>query len=273
MNPLSKAKAVLGFGALLASAVMLLAAARSASADQPFQRCPEDPSVVIPGPEICAFSYSVHNSLPAGTRCAFDVTIEYQVTGTIYFFENPPRAVAHSIAEGCNRQRSHADQDRPFHGNREPDHRLHRPRTTWALLPSGRRHGDRLRGLRPRLNPPAGARDIPRKLLRRPRRRGFLRGADIADRLGPLRSDSNGLQSTEGSATLRRAARGRRSAPGRDCPPLGGPSTASLRRLSVCSRASFASAQRSHRSTAAGSWWRARSTPPSETPSPSTASA
>jgi hypothetical protein len=28
------------------------------------------------------------------------VTIDYQVTGTIYFFENPPRAVAHSIAEG-----------------------------------------------------------------------------------------------------------------------------------------------------------------------------
>jgi hypothetical protein len=100
VNPLSKSTTVLGFGALLASAVMFLVAARSASADQPFQRCPEDPSFVIPGPEICTFSYSVHNFLPAGTRCPFDVTIDYQVTGTIYFFENPPRAVAHSIAEG-----------------------------------------------------------------------------------------------------------------------------------------------------------------------------
>jgi hypothetical protein len=100
VNPLPKSKTFLGVVALLASAGTLLVAAQSASADQPFQRCPEDPAAVVPGPEICTFSFSVHNFLPAGTRCAFDVTIDYQVTGTIYFFENPPRAVAHSIAVG-----------------------------------------------------------------------------------------------------------------------------------------------------------------------------
>ena len=52
------------------------------------------PAAIVPGPEICTFSYSVHNFLPAGTRCAFDVTIDYEVTGTIHFYENPPRAVA-----------------------------------------------------------------------------------------------------------------------------------------------------------------------------------
>jgi hypothetical protein len=63
-------------------------------------RCPEDPAVNLPGPEACTFSFSVHNELPAGTRCDFDVTIDYEVTGTIYFFENPPRAVAHLVAVG-----------------------------------------------------------------------------------------------------------------------------------------------------------------------------
>ena len=95
-----KWKMFVGVVALLAATATVVVAAHSASADQPFQRCPEDPSVVVPGPEICTFSYSVHNFLPAGTRCAFDVTIDYQVTGTIYFFENPPRAVAHIVAEG-----------------------------------------------------------------------------------------------------------------------------------------------------------------------------
>jgi hypothetical protein len=94
-----KAKRVSGVFVSLASAAMLLVATQSASADQPFQRCTDDPALV-PGPGICTFSFPVHNYLPAGTRCAFDVTIDYQVTGTIYFFDNPPRAVAHSVAEG-----------------------------------------------------------------------------------------------------------------------------------------------------------------------------
>ncbi len=34
-------------------------------------RCPDDPTVNLPGPEICTFSFSVHNELPAGTRCDF----------------------------------------------------------------------------------------------------------------------------------------------------------------------------------------------------------
>ena len=97
---MSRKKALTVIAGSLVVAVSLLAAASSASADQPFQRCPEDPSVVVPGPEICDFSYSVHRFLPAGTRCEFDVTIDYTVTGRIAFFENPPRAVAHSVAEG-----------------------------------------------------------------------------------------------------------------------------------------------------------------------------
>jgi hypothetical protein len=97
---MSKWRTVLGMAVSFAAAASALGAAPSASADQPFQRCPEDPSVVVPGPEICDFSYSVHRFLPAGTRCAFEVTIDYTVTGRISFFENPPRAVAHSVAEG-----------------------------------------------------------------------------------------------------------------------------------------------------------------------------
>ena len=63
-------------------------------------RCPDDPLVNLPGPEICDFSFHVHNELPAGARCDFPVTIDYDVTGTIFFFENPPRAVAHVSSVG-----------------------------------------------------------------------------------------------------------------------------------------------------------------------------
>lgn len=63
-------------------------------------RCPEDPTVNLPGPEVCTFSFSEHREFPAGTRCDFDVTIDFDVTGTIYFFENPPRAVAHMVSVG-----------------------------------------------------------------------------------------------------------------------------------------------------------------------------
>jgi hypothetical protein len=81
-------------------AATTLAAATPASADQRFDRCPEDPSINLPGPEACTFSFPVHIEFPAGTRCAFDVTIDYVLSGTIYFFQNPPRAVAHLVAEG-----------------------------------------------------------------------------------------------------------------------------------------------------------------------------
>ena len=98
---LCKSKIFLCIVALLAAMAALTVAAQSAAADQGINRCPEDPAVVIPGPEICTFGYHVHNFLPAGTRCSFDVTIDYDVTATIYFFENPPRAVAHMVAEGA----------------------------------------------------------------------------------------------------------------------------------------------------------------------------
>ena len=54
----------------------------------------------IPGPEICPFGFSVHNEFPAGTRCSFDVTVDYELSGKIFFFEDPDRAVAHIISEG-----------------------------------------------------------------------------------------------------------------------------------------------------------------------------
>jgi hypothetical protein len=81
-------------------AAAMLAVARPAAAEKQFNRCPDDPSVNLPGPEICGFSFPVHVDLPAGTRCSFDVTIDYVLSGTIMFFENPPRAVAHTVGEG-----------------------------------------------------------------------------------------------------------------------------------------------------------------------------
>jgi hypothetical protein len=71
-----------------------------AGAGVPPNKCPEDPTVNLPGPEICTFSFSVHNEYPAGTRCEFDVIVDYEVNVTIYYFENPPRAVAHIVAVG-----------------------------------------------------------------------------------------------------------------------------------------------------------------------------
>jgi hypothetical protein len=54
----------------------------------------------LPGPEICEFSVTVHNEYPAGTRCAFDVTVHYVMNEKIFFFEDPDRAVAHIDSEG-----------------------------------------------------------------------------------------------------------------------------------------------------------------------------
>lgn len=83
-------------GALAVAAV----AGGAAGAGAPPNRCPEEPPFDVPGPEICTFSFSEHRELPAGTRCAFDVTIDIEWTGTIYFFANPPRAVAHMVSVG-----------------------------------------------------------------------------------------------------------------------------------------------------------------------------
>jgi hypothetical protein len=87
---------LLAIGAALTLAVI----GSPAQAGNGPNRCPDDPLVNLPGPEICDFSFHVHNELPAGSRCDFPVTIDYDVTGTIYFFENPPRAVAHMSSVG-----------------------------------------------------------------------------------------------------------------------------------------------------------------------------
>jgi hypothetical protein len=83
------------FAALAATLVL----ASSAAADQPFERCSNE--LTIPGPAICNFTYDpAPIFLPAGTRCEFDVTIEYEYIVTIYYFDNPPRTVAHILAVG-----------------------------------------------------------------------------------------------------------------------------------------------------------------------------
>jgi hypothetical protein len=88
---------VLWIASLAAAAV--IAAAGPATAGQPFDRCLDDP-VTVPGPGACTFSFDVHNFFPAGTRCDFDVHVDYVLSGTIYYFDNPPRAVAHITGEG-----------------------------------------------------------------------------------------------------------------------------------------------------------------------------
>ena len=86
------------FVALVAAATLVLAS--PAAADQPFDRCLDLPEVV-PGPGACEFGPFTQGSFfPAGTRCAFDVTVSYELTGTIYYFDNPPRAVAHMVGVG-----------------------------------------------------------------------------------------------------------------------------------------------------------------------------
>ena len=87
--------------ATVAIAAAALAGASSAAADQPVDRCPTDPAVVVPGPTICDLEpYSGGGFFPAGTRCDFDVTISYVETGRIFVFDNPPRAVAHIVSVG-----------------------------------------------------------------------------------------------------------------------------------------------------------------------------
>lgn len=84
-------------GAALAAAGVTVGAA---GAGAPPNKCPEEPPFEVAGPEICTFSFSEHRELPAGTRCEFDVTIDIEWQGTIYFFANPPRAVAHMVSTG-----------------------------------------------------------------------------------------------------------------------------------------------------------------------------
>src|SRR5262245_17012537 len=86
---------------VLAAVAVMLVLVSTAAADQPFDRCSGDPAVV-PGPGACEFwPFMQVGFFPAGTRCDFDVTVAYEVTGTIYFFDDPPRAVAHIVAVGA----------------------------------------------------------------------------------------------------------------------------------------------------------------------------
>jgi hypothetical protein len=86
---------------VLAAGAAALGAAGPAGAEGDPNRCLSDPTVVLRGgPEICTFSVTRDIQYPAGTRCAFDVTVHYERTITIVYFENPPRAVAHIVTEG-----------------------------------------------------------------------------------------------------------------------------------------------------------------------------
>jgi hypothetical protein len=86
-------------GALAFAAIAAIGGG-TAEAGVPPNKCPETPPFDVPGPEICTFSFTDHRELPAGTRCDFDVTIDIEWQGTIYFFANPPRAVAHMVSVG-----------------------------------------------------------------------------------------------------------------------------------------------------------------------------
>jgi len=89
----------LGALALAATAAIAIGGG-TAGAGAPPNKCPETPPFDVPGPEICTFGFTEHRDLPAGTRCDFDVTIDIDWRGTIYFFANPPRAVAHMASVG-----------------------------------------------------------------------------------------------------------------------------------------------------------------------------
>src|SRR5262245_838702 len=99
MRRLTVIVSILGALALAATAAALIGGG-TASAGAPPNKCPETPPFEVPGPEICTFTRTEHRELPAGTRCDFDVTIDIEWQGRIYFFANPPRAVAHMASVG-----------------------------------------------------------------------------------------------------------------------------------------------------------------------------
>jgi hypothetical protein len=90
---------------LLIAAIACAAAALTVSGPavaQPLDRCPADFDawVALPGPAVCSFSWSEDRYYPAGTRCSFDVVVHIDFAATIYYYDNPPRAVAHMIETG-----------------------------------------------------------------------------------------------------------------------------------------------------------------------------
>jgi hypothetical protein len=137
-------KAVIWITAVIA-VVAAATIATPALAERQFNRCPDDPSVNLPGPEICSFSFPVHVDSPAGTRCSFDVTIDYVLSGTIMFFENPAsRRRPYGARRNCDRKRSHLERPLAFHRDGESRDRLHRPRPVCSLQ-AARREDDACR--------------------------------------------------------------------------------------------------------------------------------
>jgi hypothetical protein len=80
--------------AALAAAALLVVTSVAAA---PLDRCPDDFSAwdSVPGPVSCQYSWTEHRFYPAGTRCDFDVHVDFDVTAAIYHYDNPPRTVAH----------------------------------------------------------------------------------------------------------------------------------------------------------------------------------
>jgi hypothetical protein len=96
------AKSLFAFTAALAAAASVLVAAQSASAGQPFDRCPDDFNAwaSLPGPAICDAAWSEDRFLPAGSRCSFDVAIHIDFTARLYHYDWVERTDAHIVAAG-----------------------------------------------------------------------------------------------------------------------------------------------------------------------------
>jgi hypothetical protein len=86
----------------LAALAAGLGATATATAEQPFERCPADFDAwaSVPGPVACEAGWTVDRFMPAGTRCSFDVAIHFDATARIYHYDNPPRTDAHLVEIG-----------------------------------------------------------------------------------------------------------------------------------------------------------------------------
>jgi len=88
--------------ASVAAAATMVVAVPSASADQPFQRCPDDFDAwaSVPGPVVCEAAWTEDRFLPAGSRCSFDVAIHIDFTARIYHYDWVERTDSHIVARG-----------------------------------------------------------------------------------------------------------------------------------------------------------------------------
>ena len=87
---------------VLATLAAALGSGSTASAEQPFQRCPDDFDAwaSVPGPVVCDAAWSEDRFLPAGARCSFDVAIHIDFTARIYHYDWVERTDAHIVAVG-----------------------------------------------------------------------------------------------------------------------------------------------------------------------------